>query len=209
MSCDCYTGHQKQLLLSWQHKLATIWGNQPGYMPPRQQTDRTMVSHQTHTYYVQSPPNFTSRRFSLQSRYPCLPHRQPICGRGDTVCIQQTQAFQPRQAFFQHQRSVPNLSITSAASLPQPRPHVPDNNELRQRIPEDIASYKDYNNISRSVSIPNKLVQNSSLFFYIEGTPEHEYNNLDEECNDYELELNTRLESLCLSVTEHALNSDV
>ena len=58
LSSEAYSTQEKQLLISWQQKIVTIWGPLPA---PSQEP------HQKPPHFWQFPPSF--RRYSLQNRW--------------------------------------------------------------------------------------------------------------------------------------------
>ena len=58
LSSEAYSAQEKQLLVSWQQKIVTIWGP----LPPPSQDSHQKPAH----FWHQFPPSF--RRYSLQNR---------------------------------------------------------------------------------------------------------------------------------------------
>ena len=61
LSSEAYSTQEKQLLVSWQQKIVTIWGPLPA---PSQEP------HQKPSHFWQFPPSF--RRYSLQNRWDVI-----------------------------------------------------------------------------------------------------------------------------------------
>jgi len=221
LSNEAYSTQEKQLLVSWQQKIVTIWGPLPA---PSQEP------HQKPSHFWQFPPSF--RRYSLQNRdprYSSLPWSCPRPpGPEPLPLLQASQlVYQPRPTSFQQRRSVPNIKFSMARRASHedlsldfplysfPPPDIPPHNLSLREVRGSPMS----RSTEPPLVPPPQLVDVSwtqrqeevigEKHFSTEGSdPNGSQLETREVDSDMERELDSRLKSLCLSVTEHALSSE-
>ena len=199
LSNDSYQPHQKQLLFSWKQKVGTIWQTLPSLYQPNQ--------HQQKTPKLWHHNSTLSRRSSLQNWHKCpispgiFPVRHPSNLRDNLANI----PHQYPKSFY-HRRSVPNIKFSS--SYPNSvnlRSNSVSATERKPLYSQDYFGYK----IGKEKCPDPKEIEKS-----IKGTgysfdDYHLINKLSkDDPNLSEAELDTRMESLCLSVTDYALGLD-
>jgi len=245
LSCDCYLPHQKQLLLSWKHKLYSIWGPLPS---PNQNT-----SHKDKTFHMKSP---SMGHPSLQSAYADF-NTVPTTWAGWDQHLNQdkerltvpplSESFNQRKLhpFLMQRKSAPNIessvlfpsprlykkrysfqdgAVNLRASL-QPRYSLPSiEPQLQTNV---LPSNQEYPLVTGQESDWGTRLNNASLTFADLWSEKEKSLEADDAnaCDEVSIkeesptaiivtdtesssdtELNSRLECLCLAVTEQALD---
>ena len=184
LSSDLYQPQQKQLLLSWKQKIGSIWHTLPATL----QTPHVNQKDQTSWQKLSS----LSRRSSLQNWHRFSPDhggwpvRHPSPARENLT-------FLPYQnnSMIQQRRSDPNIKFSSSyPSSINIRSDGIVTNTRQLLYPLEFSGYK-------TCKASEKDGEKYSPGF-----------GVDKKTQLSETELDSRMESLCLSVTEHALGLD-
>jgi len=248
LSRDCYLPRQKQLLLSWKHKLYSIWGPLP---PAHQQS----VSHKQNVFQTQNNPQLaTSNPFQCgYGQHSKLPSDWAGWAQNlhqenkETLSVPtMSDNFQHRKPypFLLQRKSAPNIETFSAFSSPvSHRKRYSFQDEGKISAMENQYSFGQHHslptiqphNTKRTLVRTNqehlpftrtdcdwKCNENtsgfrSSEFLHDKQSFDCEYNgssnpvgilvtSVESVDPPSDAELDTRLESLCLSVTEQALS---
>ena len=204
LSNDLYQHQQKQLLFSWKLKIGTIWQTLPSLYQPNQ--------HQQKTPKLWHHNSTLSRRSSLQNWHKCpispgiLPFRPPSNLRDNLVNIPHKY---PKS--FHHRRSVPNIKFSS--SFPNSVNLRSNSVSATERKPLYSQDYFGYKIGKEKCPDPQEVEENIKGVGY-SFDDYHLINKLskDEKVpsdpNLADTELDTRMESLCMSVTDYALGLD-
>ena len=181
LASDLYQPQQKQLLLSWKQKIGSIWHTLPAPLQAHHVNQKSQTAWHN--------PSSFSRRSSLQSWHRFAPDHG---GRPDQHSIPAIEnlTFLPYQnnSMIQQRRSDPNIKFSSSyPSGINIRSGSLGTNTRQPAYPAEISGYKTCKASDAAGS---------------------EYDDSDRKTQLAETEIDNMMESLCLSVTEHALGLD-
>jgi hypothetical protein len=194
LTSDLYQPQQKQLLLSWKQKIGSIWHTLPATFQTPQSNQKSPTSWHN--------PSSLSRRSSLQNWHKFSPDHGgrpvqcPSSGRENL-------AFLPFQdnSIVQQRSKDPNLKFSSSyPSGINTRSGSLVTNTRQLAYPAEFSQYKAC--IARAAAGSDYGDSEHFGDKYSPGADGGRKKQLAE------TELDTRMESLCLSVTEHALGLD-
>lgn len=216
---DAFSSSQKQLLSSWQHKMRSLWHPLPfrrgsSHLTPSHSHQEPARRRLSSRPAPPAPPHpALARRYSLQTRYhyhqstdglALQRHNFPTaCARGVPVASRGAPALQVTRPFpsgtpqalppYLQRRSVPELNSFH-------------NNIFSKNIRESYIKFPG----SPTPPSPRPSTLVNHLDHPLDQRP-GDLQNIDSRSDGsadslLDLEINNRLESLCLSVTEHALS---
>jgi len=228
LSREVFQPHQKQLMLSWRHKIISIWGHLPPlnqvitsqridrkFLPPQAHIPaQVWGSCQQHTTPRHSIPNRETQamysamenlhcqeRQNTGSKHPLLLQRKSAPNirswqdfSTSPVTYRKRSSFQcatTHDSEYQHLRE-PGDTFSLSMFAPPTSEQVFERRDEEPRLSHNsFPSHPEKHLREQFLCEPQQMVTN--IFVTSPETPA-------------ESELNTRLESLCLSVTEHALS---